>query len=80
MSTLTGSPVATPDDVARHPESVGRALPGTEMGIVGHPRGSDAEGRVWLHGAGRTVITDDRGRIDDGRLTLLGRLASDTDS
>ncbi|WP_175414117.1 class I adenylate-forming enzyme family protein [Agrococcus sp. SGAir0287] len=74
-TTETGTvAVATPDDVERHPDAVGRALPGTQMGIVGHPQGSDAEGRVWLHGAGRTVITDDAGRIVDGSLTLLGRL------
>lgn len=78
-TTETGTvAVASPDDLAAHPASVGRPLPGTELGIVGHVRGSDAEGRVWLRGAGRTVITDDRGRIDDGRLTLLGRLTDPT--
>ncbi|MFC7430690.1 MULTISPECIES: class I adenylate-forming enzyme family protein [unclassified Agrococcus] len=66
--------VASPADVLAHPDSVGRALPGTELGIVGHRRGSDAEGRLWVRGAGRTVITDDRGRIHDGRLTVLGRM------
>lgn len=75
-TTETGTvTVASPADVAAHPASVGRPLPGTEIGIVGHAKGSDAEGRVWLRGAGRTVISDDRGRIDDGRLTLLGRMS-----
>ncbi|WP_157674864.1 class I adenylate-forming enzyme family protein [Agrococcus jejuensis] len=79
-TTETGTvAVASPDEVAAHPASVGRPLPGTEIGIVGHARGSDAEGRVWLRGAGRTVITDDRGRIDDGRLTLLGRMSPEDD-
>ena len=71
--------VASPADVLAHPASAGRRLPGTELGIVGHRAGSDAEGRVWLRGAGRTVITDDRGRIRDGRLTILGRMPAGPD-
>lgn len=66
--------IATPAELQADPGTVGTALPGTEIGIVGHPHGEEATGRVWVRGASRTVITDDRGRIHDGRLTILGRL------
>lgn len=74
-TTETGTiTVACPDEVLEHPSTVGRPLPGTAVGIVGHRRGDDAEGRVWVRGASRTVITDDEGRIEDGMLTIVGRL------
>ncbi|WP_344341317.1 class I adenylate-forming enzyme family protein [Agrococcus versicolor] len=79
-TTETGTvTVASPDEVVAHPGTVGRAIPGTQAGIVGHPTGEQAEGRVWVRGAGRTIITDDRGRMDDGRLTILGRMPAGPD-
>jgi acyl-CoA synthetase (AMP-forming)/AMP-acid ligase II len=78
-TTETGTvTVASPDEVVDHPGTVGSAIPGTEAGIVGR-RSGDAEGRVWVRGAGRTVITDDRGRMRDGRLTILGRMPEGPD-
>jgi acyl-CoA synthetase (AMP-forming)/AMP-acid ligase II len=74
-TTETGTiTVATPAEVVANPGTVGRPLPGTEIGIVGHRAGTDAEGRVWVRGAGRTIITDDRGRVQDGTLRIVGRM------
>lgn len=64
--------IAQPEDLEREPGTVGRALPGSAVGIVGHRGKADAEGRVWVRGGSRTVITDDRGRIRDGLLTITG--------
>lgn len=66
--------VATPELLSAHPGTAGRRLPGSDFGIVGHAGRSDAEGLLWARGAHATVITEDRARIDDGRLTIVGTL------
>ncbi|SFS15933.1 AMP-binding enzyme [Agrococcus baldri] len=66
--------VATPELLTAHPGTAGRRLPGSDFGIVGHAGRGDAEGLLWVRGAHATVITEDRARIDDGRLTLVSSL------
>ncbi|GEK78778.1 hypothetical protein ABA31_01290 [Agrococcus baldri] len=66
--------VATPELLSAHPGTAGRRLPGSDFGIVGHAGRGDATGLLWVRGAHATVITEDRGRIDDGRLTIVGAL------
>lgn len=66
--------VATPELLSAHPGTAGRRLPGSDFGIVGHAGRGDAEGLLWVRGAHATVITEDRARIDDGRLTIVGSL------
>lgn len=66
--------VATPELLTAHPGTAGRRLPGSDFGIVGHAGRGDAEGLLWVRGAHATVITEDRARIDDGRLTLVASL------
>lgn len=67
--------VATPEVLAAHPGTVGHRLPGCDFGIVGHRGRGDATGLLWVRGAHATVITEDRGRVAEGRLTLTGALA-----
>ncbi len=66
--------VATPELLSAHPGTAGQRLPGSEFGIVGHAGKGDAAGVLWVRGAHATVITEDRARIDDGRLTIVGSL------
>lgn len=66
--------VATPELLSAHPGTAGRRLPGSDFGIVGHAGRGGAEGLLWVRGAHATVITEDRARIDDGRLTIVGSL------
>lgn len=88
-----GPRVATlgPDDLDRHPASVGRLLPGVEVRLVDPETGRDADtdGELWLRSPSRMagyypeldglepdgwLRTGDRARLDDGILTLTGRL------
>lgn len=65
--TETGTvALASPQQVAEHPGTVGKPLPGVEIGVVGTPVTSDAAGRIWVRGGNRTVITNDFGRIEQG--------------
>ncbi|WP_306231249.1 AMP-binding protein [Agrococcus beijingensis] len=66
--------VATPEVLSSHPGTSGRRLPGSDFGIVGHAGRGDAHGLLWVRGAHATVITEDRARITDGRLTIVGPL------
>lgn len=66
--------VATPELLSAHPGTAGRRLPGSDFGVVGHAGRGDASGLLWVRGAHATVITEDRARIDDGRLTIVGAL------
>lgn len=67
--------VATPELLAAHPGTAGTRLPGSDFGIVGHAGRGDATGLLWVRGAHATSITEDRARIDDGRLTIVGALS-----
>ncbi len=74
-SVQTGTvAVATPELLSAHPGTVGRRLPGSDFGIVGHKGRGDASGLLWVRGAHSTVITEDRARIEDGMLTLISPL------
>jgi|GEM_PF-6997567 len=74
-SVQTGTvAVATPELLSAHPATVGRRLPGSDFGIVGHRGRGDASGLLWVRGAHSTVITEDRARIEDGMLTIVGPL------
>ena len=65
--TETGTvTLAAPSQVVEHPGTVGRPLPGVEIGIVGTPVSANAAGRIWVRGGNRTVITNDFGRIEQG--------------
>lgn len=71
--TETGTvSLATPDQVRKHPGTVGKTLPGVDIGIVGSPVSANAEGRIWVRGGNRTVITNDFGRIEQ-RLIYIDR-------
>jgi fatty-acyl-CoA synthase len=80
--------VATPEDVAARPGSVGRPIPGVEVSIVdpdGRRLGPGATGHIEVGGeglfegyldapAGETVATGDLGRLDEeGFLWVEGR-------
>jgi fatty-acyl-CoA synthase len=80
--------VATPEDAAARPGSVGRPIPGVEVSIVdpdGRPVGPGQSGRIEVRGegpfdgyldapAGETVATGDLGRLDEeGFLWVEGR-------
>ena len=74
-SVQTGTiAMATPELLSSHPGTVGKRLPGSDFGIVGHAGRSDATGLLWVRGAHATVITEDHARIRDGRLTIVGPL------
>ncbi|MGO1835885.1 hypothetical protein, partial [Agrococcus casei] len=60
--------VASPEQVAANPGTVGFPLSGVEIGIVGEPIHADAEGQIWVRGGNRTVITNDYGRVIDRQL------------
>lgn len=67
-TTETGSlTLATPDDLARHPRTVGRPLPGVRL----TPR-PDGLLEAWSPLAGRAYALD-RGRVVDGLVFLEGR-------
>lgn len=87
-----GPRVATlgPSEIATHPASVGRLLPGVEARLLDPTTGQPAEeGELWLKSpslmagyypemeglrADGWLQTGDRARLDDGVLTLTGRL------
>ncbi|WP_430592654.1 AMP-binding protein [Humidisolicoccus flavus] len=64
--------VAVPELLAKFPGTVGVPLPGVDVGIVGNRGRADGEGRIWIRALGTSVITDDRGRWEDGRLYITG--------
>lgn len=67
--TETGTvTIASPEQVAAFPDTVGQPLSGVEIGIVGQPIHHDATGQIWVRGGNRTVITQDYGRVESGLL------------
>lgn len=69
--TETGTvTVASPEQVAAHPGTVGQPLSGVEIGIVGEPIHRNASGQIWVRGGNRTVITSDYGRVEHGLLYI----------
>ena len=67
--TETGTvSIASPEQVAAFPDTVGQPLAGVEIGIVGQPIHRNAAGQIWVRGGNRTVITNDYGRVENGQL------------
>lgn len=73
-TTETGTvTVASPEEVRERPGTVGRALNGVDVGIVGARGGEDADGRIWVRAGGSTIVTGDFGRRRDGYYWITGR-------
>ena len=77
--TETGTvTVASPEQVAANPGTVGFPLSGVEIGIVGEPIHADASGQIWVRGGNRTVITNDYGRVENRQLYVESPAVSRT--